>query len=52
MNVDTIKKNTATLIDANKEVGVEINVEKTKYMSLSRHWNAGQNRHKNSKQTI
>jgi hypothetical protein len=27
-----------------KEVGVEINVEKTKYMLLSRHQNAGQNR--------
>jgi hypothetical protein len=27
-NIDTIKKNTETLIDANKEVGLEINVEK------------------------
>jgi hypothetical protein len=26
-----------------KEVGLEINAEKTKYMLLSRHWNAGQN---------
>jgi hypothetical protein len=33
-----------TLIDASKEVGLEINVEKTKYMLLSRHQNAGQNR--------
>jgi hypothetical protein len=33
-----------TLIDANKEVGVEINVEKNKYMLLSRHQNAGQYR--------
>jgi hypothetical protein len=32
-----------TLIDASKEAGLEINVEKTKYMLLSRHWNAGQN---------
>jgi hypothetical protein len=30
-NKDTIKKNTETLIDASKEVGLEINVEKTKY---------------------
>jgi hypothetical protein len=33
-NIDTIKKNTATLIDASKEVDLEINVEKTKYMML------------------
>jgi hypothetical protein len=26
-----------------KEVGVELNAEKAKYMSLSRHQNAGQN---------
>jgi hypothetical protein len=31
-NIDTKKKNTETLIDASKEVGLEINVEKTKYM--------------------
>jgi hypothetical protein len=43
-NIDTTKKNTETLIDASKEVGLEINVEKTKYMLLSRHQNAGQNR--------
>jgi hypothetical protein len=43
-NIDTIKKNTETLIDASKEVGLEINVEKTKHMSLSRHQNVGQNR--------
>jgi hypothetical protein len=30
--VDTIKKNTQTLIDASKEVGLEVNTEKTKYM--------------------
>jgi hypothetical protein len=42
-NIDTIKKNTETLIDASKEVGLEINVEKTEYMLLSRHQNAGQN---------
>jgi hypothetical protein len=31
-----------TLIDASKEVGQEVNTEKTKYMLLSRHQNAGQ----------
>jgi hypothetical protein len=34
-NTDTIKKNTETLIDASKEVSLEINLEKTKYMLLS-----------------
>jgi hypothetical protein len=29
-NIDTVKKNTETLIDASKEVGLEINVRKTK----------------------
>jgi hypothetical protein len=32
------------LIDASKEVGLEVNVEKTKYMLVSRDQNAGQNR--------
>jgi hypothetical protein len=32
-----------TLIDASKEVGLEANTEKTKYMLLSRHQTAGQN---------
>jgi hypothetical protein len=43
-NIDTIEKNTETLIDASKEVGLEINVEETKYMLLSCHQNIGQNR--------
>jgi hypothetical protein len=42
-NTDTIKKNIETLIDANKEVGLEINAEKTNYILLSCHQNAGQN---------
>jgi hypothetical protein len=43
-NIDTIKKKkTETLIDASKEVGLEINVEKTKYMLLSHHQNVDQN---------
>jgi hypothetical protein len=43
-NIGTIKKNIETLIDASKEVGLEINVEKTKYMLQSRHQNVRQNR--------
>jgi hypothetical protein len=43
-NIDSINKNTETLIDASKKVGLEINIEKTKYMLLSRHHNVGQNR--------
>jgi hypothetical protein len=38
-NIDTIKKNTETLINADKEVGLEINIEKTKYMLLSHNMN-------------
>jgi hypothetical protein len=41
-NIDTIKKDMENLIDAGKGVGLEINVEKTKYTSLSRHQNVGQ----------
>jgi hypothetical protein len=43
-NIDTVKKNMETLTDASKEVGLEINIEKTKYMLLSHHQNVGQNR--------
>jgi hypothetical protein len=43
-NIDTIKKNTETLFEASKKVGLEINAEKTKYMLLSHHQDIGQNR--------
>jgi hypothetical protein len=43
-NIDTIKKNTETLIDASKEVDLGMYIVKTKYMLLSSHQNAGQNR--------
>jgi hypothetical protein len=42
-NIDTIQKNTETLIDASKEFGLEVNADKIKYMLLSHHQNAGQN---------
>jgi hypothetical protein len=44
-NIDTIYKNTEIhIINASKAVGLEINVEKNKYMLLSRHQNVDQNR--------
>jgi hypothetical protein len=42
--IDTIKRNVESLIDASKDIGLEINVEKTKYMLLSCYQNVGQNR--------
>jgi hypothetical protein len=35
-NIDTIKKNNEALSDASKKVDVEVNLEKTKYMLMSR----------------
>jgi hypothetical protein len=40
-NINTIIKNTKTLFDVSKEVGLEVHAENTKYMFLSRHQNAG-----------
>jgi len=37
----SIKKNTEALLEANREVGLEVYTE-TKYMVMSHHWNAGQ----------
>jgi hypothetical protein len=45
-NIETIKKDTDTVIDAIKQVDVEANVEKTKYMLVSSHQNEGPNRDK------
>jgi hypothetical protein len=41
-NIDTIKKNTAALLDASKEFGLEVNPEKTKCMLMSRSQKVGQ----------
>jgi hypothetical protein len=43
-NIDTINKNTETLINASKEVGLDVNVEKAKYMFVPCDQNADQNR--------
>jgi hypothetical protein len=41
-NINTIKDNTETLLETSRDDGLEINVEKTKYM-ISHHPNSGQN---------
>jgi hypothetical protein len=40
--IDTTQRNTKALLDASKEVGLEVNPEKTKYMLVSRCQKAGQ----------
>jgi hypothetical protein len=40
--IDTIQKNTKALLDASKEVGLEVNPKKTKYMLKSRYQKARQ----------
>jgi len=40
-SVDTAKKNAGALVATTKEIGLEINVHKTKYMTVSRDQNAG-----------
>jgi len=38
--VHTVKKNTESLVVASKEIGLEVNADKTKYMVMSRDQNA------------
>ena len=40
-SVHTVKKNTEALVAATKEIGLEVNAHKTKYMTLFRDQNAG-----------
>jgi hypothetical protein len=42
-SVNTINENSETLVEAGRDIGLEINAEKTKYMIMSRHLNSGQN---------
>jgi hypothetical protein len=41
-SVNTITENSETLLEASRDIGLEINAEKTKYMIMSRHPNSGQ----------
>jgi sorting nexin-29 len=43
VNINTIEENTEALLDTNRDIGLEINAEKTKYMIMSLHLNSGQN---------
>ena len=40
-SVHTVKENAEALVAATKEVGLEVNADKTKHMTVSRHQNAG-----------
>ena len=40
-SVHTVKENAEALIVASKEIGLEVNADKTKYMVMSRDQNAG-----------
>jgi hypothetical protein len=42
-SIHNIRKNTEALLIASKDIGLEANAEKTKYMVMSRDQNAGQN---------
>jgi hypothetical protein len=42
-STNTIKEDTETFSEASRDVGLEINAEKTKYMIMSHHQNSGQN---------
>jgi hypothetical protein len=43
ISVNTIKENSETLLQANRDIYLEINAEKTKYMIMSHYPNSGQN---------
>jgi hypothetical protein len=42
-SINTIKEHTKPLLEASRDIGLEINAEKTKHMIMYRHPNSGQN---------
>jgi hypothetical protein len=42
-HINFVKKNTEALLETSREVGLEVNMEKSKYVAMSCHQNAGQN---------
>jgi ABC-type phosphate transport system ATPase subunit len=42
-STNTIKENIESLLEASRDIGLEINAEKTKYTIMSRHPNSGKN---------
>jgi hypothetical protein len=42
-SINAIKENRETFLEASRDVGLEINAEKTNYMIMSHHPNSGQN---------
>jgi hypothetical protein len=42
-SIHSTKKNAEDLVIATKEIGLDVNAEKTKYVVMSRNQNAGQN---------
>ena len=47
-SVHTVKENAKALVDAGKETGLEVNVDKTKYMVISWDQNVGQSHSMNA----
>jgi hypothetical protein len=42
-SINTVTENTETLLEASRDIGLEINAEKKKYMIMSHHPNSGHN---------